>query len=248
MQHLACFVTTFVENSTLLSTFPKNSSSFHLFINIYDWIGVYLSFGLHMSCSNNEMETEKKASEGEMQQECGGKVLKVQLCFEQDQEKESEIGELDEDMRKHRLMQKKWWDLRRSHRQPFAWRIGCSFPKLLQRWGHTKCGGSKSLLPLGLLFTTNTHVKQLQILLHLKNDMQVHLVDFTSQYVLIDLIQPPTFQCPHKWNVYDSVLKVWGAEGYVCRTRSCTDESLSSDRVSSSCTVMSLCFYSESSL
>ena len=39
-----------------------------------------------------------------------GKAQKETSCFDGDQEKEGKIGELDEDMRKHRLMRKKRGD------------------------------------------------------------------------------------------------------------------------------------------
>ena len=48
------------------------------------------------------------------------KSKKQSVCFDRDKEEEREIGELDGEMRKHRLMRKKKWDLKRSLWQPFG--------------------------------------------------------------------------------------------------------------------------------
>lgn len=74
---------------------------------------------------------KKKRKKRKKIEECGRKVQREAVCFHRDKEKEREIGELNGDMRKHRLMRKKKWDLKKRLRQPFGLRRGCSILKLL---------------------------------------------------------------------------------------------------------------------
>lgn len=50
-----------------------------------------------------------------------GKVPKLTVCFDRDKEEEKEIGELDGDMRNHRLMRKKKWDFKKGASGSFFW-------------------------------------------------------------------------------------------------------------------------------
>lgn len=121
-------------------------------------------------------EKNNRAETGEAR-ERGGEVQAEPASFDRDKE-----GEKKGDWRARRGYEKtqanareKKWDLKKkmeprgSH---LVCRRGCSVLKLLSRRGRTKCGGNKSLLPLGSLLNTDTGhlVKQPEIVPCLRND------------------------------------------------------------------------------
>lgn len=68
----------------------------------------------------NTVGKEKKKNRADKGERVEEKSKRRRCVLIRDKEKEKEIGELNGDMRKHKLMQKKKQDLRRSLRQPFG--------------------------------------------------------------------------------------------------------------------------------